>query len=222
VRALRRQGGGDPTRKDVKAVRKGLPNLKKQISNVKEHNVPVVVAVNKFTTDSKEELDVVIKECKKLGVKARVVDVWAKGGAGGTGLADEVLNAMKKPSKLKFLYNPNDKIKNKVKTIAKRMYGASDVVYTERAEHDIELLEKEKLDKMLICMSKTQKSLSDNPNLLGTPAIFKLKVKSVRASAGAGFLVVSTGDIITMPGLPREPAALNIDIDAKGRISGLF
>lgn len=226
VRALKHHGG---VKKDVlsvpniDALSKGIENLGKQIENIKKYGVPVVVAINKFLTDSDEELKFIEDYCTKLGVKASLTEVWEKGSEGGIDLADKVLEAIdKQVSNFKVLYDEKLMIKEKLDIIAKEIYGADGVTYIAAAEKQIAELEKFKLDKLPICIAKTQYSLSDNPSLLGRPSNFKITVREVRVSNGAGFIVALTGNVMTMPGLPKKPAAERMDINEDGSIVGLF
>ncbi|MBM3309554.1 MAG: formate--tetrahydrofolate ligase, partial [Candidatus Altiarchaeales archaeon] len=222
VRALRMHGNGDPKKPDLSAVKKGFENLEKQIENVQQYGMPIVVAVNKFQGDTPEELKWIAEECRKKGVKAFVVEVHSKGGEGGLKLAEEVVRLCKTKRRLEFLYPENLPIKRKIETIAKKMYGAKEVVYTKKADDQIKHLEHEGLGKLLVCMAKTQKSLSDNPKLLGRPRNFTLTITGVKPSTGAGFIIAFAGNITVMPGLPEKPNALKIDINNKGEITGLF
>lgn len=222
IKALHMHGNGG----NLNAVKRGFGNLEKQIENIRKYGLPLVVALNRFEGDSPKELNWVVKKCASLGVKAFVAEVWSKGSVGGLELANEVLKLtdeqqQKKKNKFRFLYSVKDSIKNKIRVIAREMYGASDVLYTESAERDIRLLEKEDLNELPVCMSKTQKSLSDDPKLLGRPRNFSITVKEVKASAGAGFLVAMAGDIVTMPGLPKAPAAVKINVTGEGEVTGL-
>ena len=226
MRALKHHGG---VRKEelnipnVEALAKGIVNLEKQIENMQKYNVPVVVAINRFLTDSEEEIAYIKEFCGKLGVKVALSDVWAKGGEGGLELANIVNDVLdNEKSNFEVLYDEKQTIKEKVLTIAKEIYGARNVLYTPAASKQIAELEKFNLDKLPICMAKTQYSLSDNPSLLGRPENFDITVKEVRVSNGAGFIVVLTGDIMTMPGLPKVPAANRMDIIENGEIVGLF
>lgn len=226
MRALKHHGG---VRKEelnipnVEALAKGIVNLEKQIENMQKYNVPVVVAINRFLTDSEEEIAYIKEFCGKLGVKVALSDVWAKGGEGGVELANIVNDVLdNEKSNFEVLYDEKQTIKEKVLTIAKEIYGARNVLYTPAASKQIAELEKFNLDKLPICMAKTQYSLSDNPSLLGRPENFDITVKEVRVSNGAGFIVVLTGDIMTMPGLPKVPAANRMDIIENGEIVGLF
>jgi len=223
VRAVKHHGGAkDYGREDLEALERGWPNLEKQIENVLEFKVPLVVAVNRFSTDTDAEINTILGKCARMGVEAAVSDVHARGGAGGLELAEKVMAAANTWNNYRPLYDINEPIKQKVESVAKRIYGADGVNYTEAAEHDIKHLEELGLDKLPICISKTQKSLSDDPSLLGRPKGFKVTVTKVKVSAGAGFIVVMTGKVLTMPGLPKKPAAENITINDEGTISGLF
>jgi len=225
IRALKMHGGvpkTELTAENLEALNKGFANLEKQIENVSKFGVPVVVAINKFATDTAAEVELVKAHCSKLGVEASLCEVWEKGGEGGEDLARKVVAAAEKASEFKFLYDEKDSIKSKISKIAKEIYGADDVIFAPKASKEIKRLEELGLDKYPICMAKTQYSLSDDPNLLGRPSGFKITVKEVRVSAGAGFIVALTGDIMIMPGLPKVPSAELIDIDENGVISGLF
>ena len=226
MRALKHHGGvkkEDLNTPNVEALAKGIVNLEKQIENMQKYNVPVVVAINKFVSDTEEEIQFIKDFCAKLGVKVALSDVWAKGGEGGLELANIVNEVLdNEESNFKVLYDEKESIKNKVLTIAREIYGAKNVLYTPAANRQIAELEKFELDKLPICMAKTQYSLSDNPSLLGRPENFDITVKEVRVSNGAGFIVVLTGDIMTMPGLPKVPAANKMDILENGEIVGLF
>jgi len=226
MRALKHHGGVKKEElniPNVEALAKGIVNLEKQIENMKKYNVPVVVAINKFVTDSDEEIQFIKEFCAKLGAKVALSDVWAKGGEGGLELANIVNDVLdNEESSFKVLYDEKDTIKDKILTIAREIYGAKSVLYTPAASRQIAELEKFELDKLPICMAKTQYSLSDNPSLLGRPENFDITVKEVRVSNGAGFIVVLTGDIMTMPGLPKVPAANKMDILESGEIVGLF
>ena len=226
MRALKHHGGvkkEELNTPNVEALSKGIVNLEKQIENMQKYNVPVVVAINKFLTDSEEEVEFIKDFCGKLGVKVALSDVWAKGGEGGLELANMVNDVLEnEESNFEVLYDEKQSIKDKVLTIAREIYGAKNVLYTPAANKQIAEIEKFNLDKLPICMAKTQYSLSDNPSLLGRPEGFDITVKEVRVSNGAGFIVVLTGDIMTMPGLPKVPAANRMDILENGEIVGLF
>ncbi|MBY0756065.1 formate--tetrahydrofolate ligase [Clostridium sardiniense] len=226
IRALKHHGGvkkDDLNTPDIEALKIGVSNLEKQIENIKKYNVPVVVAINKFTSDSEEEVQFIKDFCKENGVRVALSDVWAKGGEGGIELGTEVVDVLEnEESKFEVLYDTNNTIEEKIKTIAWEIYGANTVNYTPQARKQIAELEKFSLDKLPICMAKTQYSLSDNPSLLGRPENFDITVKEIRVSNGAGFIVVLTGDVMTMPGLPKVPAANKMDILDDGEIIGLF
>lgn len=214
VRALKHHGAGD--------LAKGLENLGGHIDNVKKFGVQPIVAINKFSSDTPEEHQLILDYCAQKQVDASVNECWEKGGKGGTELAQKVANVADKPNQFHQLYTTDLPIKQKIETIATEIYGAAKVNFSKTALRQIDTFTKWGYHQLPICMAKTQYSFSDNPTLIGRPSGFTLKVKSVRLSAGAGFLVVITGDIMTMPGLPKEPSANVIDIDANGNISGLF
>ncbi len=226
IRALKHHGGialNELNIRNVDALEKGITNLEKQIENIKKFNVTPVVAINKFITDSDEEVKFIKKFCNKIGVKVALSDVWAKGGEGGIELGNVVLDILdNNGSDFTPIYNKEESIQEKIFTIAKEIYGADKVNYTPAAKKQVAELEKFELDKLPICMAKTQYSLSDNPSLLGRPQGFEITVKEVRVSNGAGFIVVQTGDIMTMPGLPKVPAANKMDVLKSGEIIGLF
>lgn len=226
VRALKYNGGiakADLKAENVEALKKGIVNLERHIENMLSYGVPVVVAVNRFDTDSDAELNIIIDRCRELGAECALSEVFAKGGEGGLELAEKVINAVKAGSAdFRFAYDADMPIKDKIKAIVTKIYGGKDVVYTARALKQIKRLEELGLDKKPVCMAKTQYSLSDNPKLLGRPEGFEVTVSNVRVSNGAGFIVAETGDIMVMPGLPKVPAANNIDVDADGKITGLF
>ena len=226
VRALKNHGGVSKemlSTPDVDALEKGIENLEKQIENIKKYNVPVVVAINKFITDSKEEVEFIKNYCDKLGVKVALSEVWEKGGEGGIELGKVVCEVLEnEEANFKPIYEVEKTIEEKINIIAKEIYGAKGVVFTANAKKQIAELEKFNLDKLPICMAKTQYSLSDNPNLKGRPTDFEITVKEVRVSNGAGFIVALNGDIMTMPGLPKVPAANKMDILENGEIVGLF
>jgi len=215
IRSLKRHGNGD--------VQKGLPNLEKHLENISLFGVPVIVAINHFVDDTEEEINVVENYCKSKNIPVAVADIWDQGGEGGIELAGKLVSLIhNNPSNFQFLYNLDIPVKEKIEVISKKIYGAGRVVYTIVAERDIELCKKQGLDKLPICIAKTQYSLSDDSKLLGRPEGFKITVREIRFSAGAGFIVPMTGKITTMPGLPAKPASENIDIDDKGNISGLY
>ena len=225
VRALKMHGGVPKTelgKVDMAALEKGLANLTKHIENVHKFGLPVVVAINAFPTDTKEELDFVEEKCNALGASVALSEVWAKGGEGGVELAEKVLEAMKQPADFHYMYEVEQSIPEKIEAIAKAIYGADGVDFTAPAKKQMAEIEALGLDKMPICMAKTQYSLSDDATKLGRPEGFRITVKELRISAGAGFIVALTGNILTMPGLPKKPAAENMDIDVNGKITGLF
>lgn len=225
VRALKLHGGvprSELVKENLAALETGFANLEKQVKNVRLFGVPPVVAINRFPTDTDRELSLLAELCGRLNVPFALSEVWAKGGAGGLELAEKVLAACREPASFSFLYDQAASPKEKIETIARKVYGAARVEYTPEAERDLKAIHDQGLDHLLVCMAKTQYSLSDNPALLGCPQGFTLTVREVRLSAGAGFIVPVTGQIMTMPGLPQRPAALDMDIDAEGRITGLF
>lgn len=225
VRALKMHGGLDKkelAKIDMEALEKGLANLTKHIENIHKFGLPAVVAINAFPTDTKEELDFVEAKCKALGADVALSEVWAKGGAGGIELAEKVEAAMQKNNNFHFMYDVNQSIPEKITTIAKEIYGADGVNFTKAAQKQLKEIEALGYDKMPICMAKTQYSFSDDATKLGRPTGFTITVRELRLSAGAGFIVALTGNVLTMPGLPKHPAAENMDIDNNGKITGLF
>jgi formate--tetrahydrofolate ligase len=225
VRALKMHGGvakNELTGENLEALSKGIPNLEKHIENMKRFGIPVVVAINRFPTDTEAELELVKEHCVALGVQQVLSEVWAKGGEGGIELAERVLEAVEKPNTFHKLYDASLSPKEKIEKIAKEIYGAKSVAYMAQAEKDLEEIHRLGKDNLLVCMGKTQASISDNPALIGRPEGFELTVREVRLSAGAGFIVPITGSIMTMPGLPKVPAAMKIDVDDDGNITGLF
>jgi formate--tetrahydrofolate ligase len=219
MRALKRNGNGT----DISALKKGLTNLEKHLENISLYKVPTIVAINHFIDDSEEEMEIVENFCNSKNVPVAVVDVWEKGGEGGIELAGKLVDLIyNHTSNFRFLYDLNLSVKEKIETIAKKIYGAGRVVYTVAAEKDIKLCEEIGLDKLPICIAKTPYSLSDDPLLLGRPEAFKITVREIKFSAGAGFLVPMTGKITTMPGLPAKPTSEMMDIDDKGNISGIY
>ncbi len=226
ARALKLHGGAskeDLANEDLGAVERGFANLAKHIENVAKFKVPAVVAINRFPTDTEAELDLIKAKCAEMGVPCALSEVFAKGGEGGIELAQTVIKELEeKVSNFEPLYSLDMSIKDKIAVIAKEIYGADGVEYTSEANTAIRNYTRLGLDKLPICMAKTQYSLSDNPKLIGRPSGFTITVREVRASVGAGFLVAITGEIMTMPGLPKRPAAVDIDIDADGKVTGLF
>ncbi|AVX29719.1 MAG: formate--tetrahydrofolate ligase [Bacillota bacterium] len=226
VRALKYNGGvarADLNQENLEALRKGFANLEKHIENVGKFGLPAVVAINRFPTDTEAELALVRQLCEEAGAEVALSEVWAKGGEGGIELAEKVLKTLEtRPADFRFLYDLEMPVKQKIETIAREIYGADGVIFTKEAEKALEGFEKLGLGNYPVCMAKTQYSLSDDPTKLGRPSGFTITVREIRASVGAGFLVAITGDIMTMPGLPKRPAAEFIDIDENGVITGLF
>jgi len=219
IRALKRNGKGS----GIEAVKSGLVNLEKHLENIQWFQIPVIVALNHFDDDTNEEIDIVEQWCTSKNVSFSVVDVWKNGGEGGIELAGKLVSLIHNtPSNFRFLYPLDCTVKEKIDTVAKTIYGAGRVVYSVEAEQDMKLCERLGLDTLPVCIAKTQYSLSDDPLLLGRPEGFKITVRSIRFSAGAGFLVPMTGKITTMPGLPAHPMSEHIDIDDNGIISGLY
>ncbi|WP_138268810.1 formate--tetrahydrofolate ligase [Anaerofustis stercorihominis] len=226
VKALKYNGGvnkNDLGSENLDALKKGLPNLIKHVDNIKNvFGLPCVVAINKFVNDTDAEIDLIKDECQKLGVNVVLSEVWEKGGEGGEELAKEVIKLCEEENNFKFSYDLDLSIKEKINAIATKIYGADGVDYTKKAEKEIENFERLGFDKMPICIAKTQYSLSDDPSKLGRPEGFRITIKDLTVSAGAGFIVALAGDVMKMPGLGKKPAAFNIDVDENGKISGLF
>lgn len=226
VRALKMHGGvlkNDLNGENLDALSKGMPNLLRHLSNITEvYKLPCVVAVNRFPTDTDAEIELVMEECKKLGVNVILSDVWAKGGEGGTELAKEVINLCEAENDFTFCYDLQKGIKENINAIVKKVYRGNGAVFTKNAEKQIKDLETLGFANLPVCMAKTQYSFSDDASKLGAPENFDITVRNVKVSAGAGFIVALTGDVMTMPGLPKVPAAERIDIDENGVITGLF
>lgn len=226
VRALKRQGGvyrKNLEEENLEAMKKGLPNLEKHLRNIQMFGVPVVVAINRFPFDTKEEIDHLKELCENIEVPYAVTEVYQKGGEGGLELAEEVKNICEEgKSDFSPLYSLDETPREKINDIATKIYGAENVVYTPQAKKDLKRIKRMGLDDLPICMSKTHYSLSDDRKLRGRPKGFKVKIRKIRVNSGAGFLIPMAGDITTMPGLPSHPAAKDIDIDEDGNISGLF
>ena len=226
IRALKYNGGvakEELQTENLAALEKGLPNLLKHIENVtKVYNLPVVVAINKFPTDTENELELVRAKCKEYDVNVALSDVWAKGGKGGVELAEEVMRLAEGESTMQFVYDVNDPIKKKIEAIATRVYGADGVDYSSKADKEIKNLEAIGLGNVPVCIAKNQYSMTDDPKVLGRPQGFRITIRDITPSAGAGFVVALTGDIMKMPGLPKVPSAEKIDVDDNGVISGLF
>ena len=225
IRALKMHGGvkaADLDQPDPRAVERGLPNLEKHLETLAKFEVPELVAVNRFSTDTDDEVQVVLDRCRELGIAAEVADIWAHGGEGGAAVArrmTEIADAFE--GSVRPLYELDLSIEEKIRTVAQEVYGAEAVDYAPAARKDIRRIKRLGLDKLPVCIAKTQKSLSDNPRLLGRPKDFVVTVREIQIAAGAGFLIPITGAIMRMPGLPRKPAALNIDVGEGGEISGL-
>ena len=226
VRALKHHGGAakaDLGREDLAALERGLPNLLQHVDNIKNvFGLPCVVAVNAFPTDTAAELQLVEDKCRELGVRVALSEVWAKGGEGGRALAEEVVRLCGQPSDFRYSYDLDGSIEDKLEAICRRVYRADGVALTPAAKKQAQRLTELGFGGLPICMAKTQYSFSDDPALLGAPRGFTVTVRNLKVSAGAGFLVALTGDIMTMPGLPKVPAAEKIDVDEDGRVSGLF
>jgi len=227
VRALKHHGGASKAElavENLETLEKGLPNLLKHIENItQKYGLPAVVAINRFPTDTEKELRLVEQKCKEYGANVALSEVWAKGGEGGIELAKEVIRLTEEgKNNFRFIYEDEASIKEKIEAIVREVYGGDGVDFTPAASKEIEKLEALGFGKLPVCMAKTQYSLSDDPKKLGWPKGFKVTVRNVKVSAGAGFIVALTGEIMTMPGLPKVPAAESIDVDSDGRISGLF
>lgn len=226
VRALKLHGGADKknlAEEDIDALIKGIPNLLKHASNIQNvYKLPCVVAINRFPTDTEKEIKVIIDELKKINVNVILSEVWAKGGEGAIELANEVVRLCEMDNDFTFAYEDEDSIETKIEKIVKKVYGGAGVDYTADAKKQLRTFKKLGYNRMPVCMAKTQYSLSDNAKLLGAPENFRVTVRNLKISAGAGFIVALTGEIMTMPGLPKVPAAENIDVDDNGVIKGLF
>lgn len=226
VRALKYNGGvakADLSNENLEALKKGFVNLEKHIENIQKFHVPVVVTLNHFVADTEAEVAYVKQRCEQMGADFEVAHVWAEGGAGGKALAEKVLRTLEnKKSNFTLLYPDDMTIEQKINTVCKEIYGAGTVNFTAAAKKTLSQIKKLGFEHFPVCMAKTQYSLSDDPNVLGRPEGFTVTVKEIRISAGAGFIVALLGDIMTMPGLPKAPAALNIDVDENGNIVGLF
>lgn len=226
VRSLKFNGGVDKKElnaPNVEAVKKGFVNLEKHIENLHKFKVPVIVTLNSFISDTEEEVSFIKNKCEEMGAEFALSEVWAKGGEGGLELAEKVMFSLEnKKSEFEVLYDENLPIKEKIEIICKEIYGAKEVVLESKAKKEIQRIEKIGLDKYPVCIAKTQYSLSDDATLLGRPEDFTITIKEITLSAGAGFIVALAGSIMTMPGLPKIPAAENIDVDENGKITGLF
>lgn len=226
VRALKHHGGvakADLGQENLEALEKGLPNLLQHVENItKVYGLPAVVAINRFPTDTEAELQLVEEKCRELGVNVALSEVWGKGGQGGIALAEEVVRLCEEPNSFDFAYSLDMSIEEKISAIAQKVYHADDINILPAAMKQLKQLEELGFGNLPICVAKTQYSFSDDQTLLGAPRGFTLTVRNLKVSAGAGFIVALTGDIMTMPGLPKKPAAENIDVDKTGKISGLF
>jgi formate--tetrahydrofolate ligase len=226
VRALKMHGGADKKELDIEnieALERGLPNLLRHVENItKVYGLPAVVAINRFPADTEAELKLIEDKCHELGVNVALSEVWGKGGEGGIALAEEVVRLCEEPNEFTYCYDTEMTIKDKLNAIATKIYHADGVDLVGTAARQMRQLRELGFDKLPICMAKTQYSFSDNQKLLGAPENFRISVRNLKVSAGAGFIVALTGDVMTMPGLPKVPAAEKIDVDEKGVISGLF
>ena len=226
IRALKMHGGLQKTElaeENTDALKKGMPNLLQHLENIKNvYKLPCVVAINRFPTDTDNEVNVIIDECKKLGVNVKLSNVWAEGGKGGAELAEEVIALCEQDNDFTFSYDLSDSIEEKIEKIVKKIYHGDGVEFTDDAKKQMEKLTKDGFGNLPVCMAKTQYSFSDNKDLLGAPKGFKVTVRGLKVSAGAGFIVAYSGSILTMPGLPKVPAAEMIDVDSSGNITGLF
>jgi formate--tetrahydrofolate ligase len=226
IRALKMHGGqgkGDLQTENLQALQKGLSNLKKHMETLDHFNVPYVIAVNRFVTDSDDEIQTLIKWCENLGVQVSLTDVWAKGGEGGRDLAEKVLDEIEGNTKeFSRLYELSDSLQSKIETIAKKVYGAKEVDYTVKARKQLQQFEDQGWGVLPICMAKTQYSLSDDPSKFGRPEDFTITIRELKPKIGAGFIVALTGEVMTMPGLPKNPAAFGMNVDDDGRAVGLF
>jgi formate--tetrahydrofolate ligase len=227
VRALKMHGGLDKTQlaeENLEALEKGIPNLLRHVSNIRNvYGLPCVVAVNRFPTDTDREIAFIMDKCAELGVNVKLSTVWAEGGAGGIDLAEEVVDLCEHAEKnFRYSYSLDETIEGKIESVTRKVYGGDGIIVTPEARKQIDVLEKLGFNNVPVCIAKTQYSFTDDPKKLGAPEGFKITVKNVKISAGAGFVVVLTGDIMTMPGLPKHPAAERIDVDEDGRIVGIF
>ena len=226
VRALKYHGGvekADLNTENLEALQKGLPNLLQHVENVTvNYGIPCVVAINRFPTDTEAELEMVREKCRELGVNVSLSEVWGKGGEGGIQLAEEVLRLTEQDNDFHFVYEDEMSLEEKINAVASKIYRADGVEFSAAAKKQLDRIEALGFGRLPVCMAKTQYSFSDNPNLLGAPRGFRISIKDVKVCSGAGFVVVKTGDIMTMPGLPKVPSAEKIDVDEDGRISGLF
>ncbi len=226
IRALKYHGGADLkslTTENVDALKKGIPNLEKHLENVKQFNLVPIISINRFVSDTDAEIEIIKAFAKENNIRVALAEVWAKGGEGALDLAQQVVEIVEsKESNFKPLYSWDDSVENKIRTIATKIYGASQVEYSTKAKKNLKTITDLRLEKLPICMAKTQKSLSDDPKLIGRPKNFTISIREIEIAAGAGFLIPITGDMMRMPGLPAHPASENININNEGLISGLF
>lgn len=226
VRALKMHGGVDKNNlsvENVEALKNGMSNLKKHIETIEQFGLPYIVAINKFPTDTEAEIDFIKTWCETNGIEVALTDVWAQGGEGGIELAEKVIiKADSNQGNFNYTYDVNESIESKIRLVAQKVYGADDIELSQKAKKQLVFFEKQGWGKLPICMAKTQYSLSDDPTLLGRPKGFTVSIRELHASIGAGFIVVLTGDMMTMPGLPKNPAAYNMDVTDEGKIIGLF
>ncbi|MFV0346150.1 MAG: formate--tetrahydrofolate ligase, partial [Bacteroidales bacterium] len=226
VRALKYHGGhplDNIHKPDMESLRKGMCNLEKHIENIKKYTLTPVVAINKFTSDSDEELNFIKSHSKELGVEAEIADVWGQGGEGSKALAAVVADACEQPNgPIKFMYTKEDSVDSKIERVAQEIYGATHVSYSDTARKKLKTISELGLNKLSVCIAKTQYSFSDNPALIGRPQHFTINIRDIEINTGAGFVVPIAGHIMRMPGLPAIPAAERIDIDNSGNITGLF
>ena len=225
IRALKMHGGISKSQLDtfdLDALSRGFENLQKHIETIQTFGLPIVIALNLFPTDREEELKLIEQKCSELGVSIARSEVFAKGGSGGIDLAEKVCEAVEKSSNFQFMYDLSETIESKLENIARKVYGSDGIILTSQALKDLSQIESLGFDKLPICIAKTQNSLSDDTDKIGRPRNFKITVRELKISSGAGFIVALTGNILTMPGLPKHPAAENMDIDNSGKITGLF
>ena len=224
IRALKHHGGAkELSKEDLRALQKGFENLDKHIENMQKYNIPIIVAINKFSSDTEKEINLIKEHCKNLNVDIALCEAWEHGGNGAKELAKKVVKIIEtKKSNYKPLYKLNLPIKEKIEIICKEIYGAEKIEFSNKAFKMIKKAESLGFGNFPICISKTQKSISDNPSLLGAPKNYTLNIDEIKLASGAGFIIAMAGGIIDMPGLPKIPAACNIDIDEKGNIKGLF
>ncbi|MBP2256333.1 formyltetrahydrofolate synthetase [Virgibacillus campisalis] len=226
VRALKMHGGvpvDQLTAESVDALKAGMENLKKHIETIEEFGLPYVVAINKFPTDTEAETDFIQSWCESRNVDVALTDVWAHGGEGGIELAEKLINKIDSAKRnFQYVYALEDSLETKIRKIAQKIYGARDIELSAQAKKQIAFYEKEGWGNLPVCMAKTQYSLSDDPSLLGRPKGFTITIRELRPSIGAGFIIVLTGEMMTMPGLPENPAALNMDVTNDGKVIGLF